>query len=183
MSPLNKAATRVKSNAHYTCQECGSTEYVQAHHLVPGDDSTLVSLCAECHSRKHPDIPKQLFFQKRQQPYWNNKSAGTLARQWGVCSRTVIRAARKANILPGDLSLLDEATIKSNIHTPHHRIPQSYTTQQENPNIFLTAPELASLLNIHINTVRKFIKQGQLKAIKLAEGSRWRIPWRLVNSI
>ena len=75
----NLAAIRVKSNANYICQECGSTELIQAHHQVPGDDSSLVVLCAECHSQKHPNLPKALFFSNNHQPYWHNKSASSLA--------------------------------------------------------------------------------------------------------
>jgi hypothetical protein len=32
----NLAAIRVKANARYTCQECGSTELIQAHHEILG---------------------------------------------------------------------------------------------------------------------------------------------------
>ena len=102
----NLAAIKVKANAHYTCQECSSTELIQAHHKIPGDDDSLVVLCAECHSRKHPDLPKALFFNKGIQPYWHNKSAGSLARELKVHPRTIIRAARKFGILQGELSFL-----------------------------------------------------------------------------
>jgi len=190
MSPLNKVATRVKSNAHYTCQECGSTEFIQSHHIVPGDDTTLICICGECHSRKHPNIAKKLFFQKCHQPYWTNKSAATLAKELGVCPRTIIRAARKARIPAGPLSALDEVAIKNNIHKIQHRAPQEaryrllppFTTQQEQADSFLTAPELADLLHIHINTVRKYIAAKQIQAIKLADHSRWRIPWKSDNN-
>jgi hypothetical protein len=92
----------VKVNANYTCSRCGSTENVQAHHQVPGDDSTLVVLCGECHSLEHPEVPKGLITCiKSHQPYWVNKSASTLAKELGVHSRTVIRASRKLGIGKG----------------------------------------------------------------------------------
>jgi hypothetical protein len=88
---------------------------IQAHHVIPGDDSSLVPLCAECHSLKHPDLPRALFFSKRLQPYWYNKSAASLAKEINVHPRTVIRAATRLGILKGELSVEDEARIKSNI--------------------------------------------------------------------
>jgi len=107
----NNASTIAKSNAHYTCIECGATELISAHHKVPGDDSTLVCLCAECHSKKHPDVPKLLFFCGRVQPYWSNKSASTLAKANGVHPRTIIRIAHRLNIPKGTLTANDEKRI------------------------------------------------------------------------
>lgn len=40
----NLVMVRIKANAKYICQECGSTELIQAHHRIPGDDSSLVVL-------------------------------------------------------------------------------------------------------------------------------------------
>ena len=95
-------AVRVKSNANYVCQECGSTELIQAHHQIKGDDDSLIVLCANCHSKKHPKVPKPLFFvAKVRQPYWWNISASTIAKQIDVCSRTVIRKARRLGIPTG----------------------------------------------------------------------------------
>ena len=111
----NSAAIRVKVKANYICAECGSTELIQAHHERPGDDSSMVPLCAECHSKKHPELPKTLFFNKTQQPYWFNKSAGSIAKELGVHSRTVIRASKRLGILKGELSTEDENLIKANI--------------------------------------------------------------------
>ena len=51
-----------KANAGYICQECGSAKFIQAHHRIPRDDTSIIVLCAECHSKKHPDVPKALFF-------------------------------------------------------------------------------------------------------------------------
>ena len=42
-------------------------------------------------------------------------------------------------------------------------------------NGLLTAPEVAVRLKLHINTVRRYIKDGKLKAFKYADNSRWRI--------
>ena len=88
----------------------------QAHHKIPGEDSSLVALCAECHSKKHPDLPKSLFFKSKSlQPYWHNKSASSLAKELGIHPRTVIRAARRLEISPGELSPWDEELIRNNI--------------------------------------------------------------------
>lgn len=111
---LKLSAVQVKSNANYTCRQCGSTELVQGHHRIPGDDSTLIALCAECHSQKHPDVPKALFFSANQQPYWHNKSASSIARELQVHSRTVIRAARRLGVPLGFLTDEGEQLIKSN---------------------------------------------------------------------
>ncbi len=109
------AALKTKANAKYTCQECGSTELIQAHHEIRGDDNSLIALCALCHCHRHPDLPRALFFNKRSQPYWWSKSAASLAKALGICSRTVIRAARKLNILPGELTAYNEELIRNNI--------------------------------------------------------------------
>lgn len=109
------AATRTKSNARYTCQECEATELIQAHHEIPGEDNSLIALCADCHSKKHPNLSRALFFSKNHQPYWYNKSASTLAKGLGVNSRTVIRTAKKLQIARGDLSHRDEQLLKANI--------------------------------------------------------------------
>ena len=42
-------------------------------------------------------------------------------------------------------------------------------------NGLYTAPEVAIRLKLHINTVRKYIKEGKLKAFKYSDNSRWRI--------
>jgi len=97
----------------YTCQECGATELIQAHHEIPGDDSSLVVLCAECHSKRHPDLPRGLFFDKYLQPYWYNKSASSIAKELGVHPRTIVRVAKRLNIAHGELSTKDQARIKN----------------------------------------------------------------------
>ncbi len=104
---VDMVSLRVKSNAKYTCQECGSTEFIQGHHQIPRDDSTIIPLCADCHSKKHPDVPVRSFFNKSHQPYWENISAASLARQLGKHPRTIYRIAKKLGITKGVLS--DEA--------------------------------------------------------------------------
>lgn len=98
------ASIRAKSNVHYTCQECGSTEFIQAHHQIPHDDSSIIVLCAVCHSRKHPDVPLGLFFNKNGQPYWENISASSLASELNRHPRTIYRIAKKLNIAKGILT-------------------------------------------------------------------------------
>lgn len=111
----NILAHRVKSNAHYRCEECGSTEYIQAHHRIPKDDSTLMVLCAECHGKKHPNVPHKLFFTSNCQPYWTNVSASTLAREAGVHPRTIWRLIKRLNIKKGCLSDETRALIKDEL--------------------------------------------------------------------
>lgn len=107
-----RVSTQVKANARYICQECGSTEFIQGHHQKAGDDSTIICLCAECHSQKHPNLPRALFFSERHQPYWFNKSASSLAKEIGVHPRTIIRLAKKYGVLSGELTTKDELFIK-----------------------------------------------------------------------
>ena len=112
---LDTGTMHAKGVDKYTCQECGSTELVSGHHRIPGDDSTIVTLCAEHHSRKHPDVPRALFFcVKVVQPYWPNMSAGSLAKRFGCHSRTIIRRSRDLAIPMGfDLSEEDQVRLGS----------------------------------------------------------------------
>jgi hypothetical protein len=112
----NIAAIKAKRNAHYICQECGATDSIQIHHRIPGDDSTIIVLCGECHSKKHPEVPKSLFLSIRRQRYWFNKSASSLARELRVHPRTIIRTAKRLKIYHGELNSQDEELIKTNIH-------------------------------------------------------------------
>ena len=111
----------VKANANYICSQCGSTENIQAHHRVPGDDSTLIVLCAECHSIEHPEVPKSLITCiKSHQPYWKNKSASTVAKELGVHSRTVVRNARKLGITRGFIQKDDISKLVSSVSNGHN---------------------------------------------------------------
>ena len=63
---MGKWARIVKRNANYTCQECGSTDLVQAHDPT-GEHTDIekgICLCASCHADKHPDLPRELFLSK-----------------------------------------------------------------------------------------------------------------------
>lgn len=125
---------KIKANSKYICQQCGGTENIQAHHEIPGDDSSLICLCAECHSQRHPNMPKALFFNKRLQPYWHNKSASALAREWGIHPQTIIRAAKKLGIQSGELSSWDEQLILLNIPKLQYKKPKKrkyYQTIEE----------------------------------------------------
>jgi hypothetical protein len=35
------------------CSKCGSEEKIHAHHVIPGDDSSLIPLCKSCHASLH----------------------------------------------------------------------------------------------------------------------------------
>ena len=115
------SSTIVKSNSHYTCIECGSTEFIQAHHQIPKDDDSLIALCAVCHSKRHPKVPRKLFLSQNNQPYFTNISASSIARELKVHPRTVWRTLKKLGISPGLLSQIDEnllrVTITNSFHT------------------------------------------------------------------
>ncbi len=108
-----------KTNANYTCQECGATELIQSHHQVKGDDNSLIALCANCHSKKHPHVPHGLFFNKQNQKYWYNISASSIARSAGCHSRTIIRKAKRLGLLdkrvllPTDIELIKSKVRRS----------------------------------------------------------------------
>jgi 5-methylcytosine-specific restriction endonuclease McrA len=52
------------SRDNYQCTECGATQDLEVHHIVPrrlggpDDPSNLITLCAACHSRLHGTAPK-----------------------------------------------------------------------------------------------------------------------------
>ena len=119
-----------KVRANYTCEECGSTEYVQAHHIVPQrDDSPLVCLCAKCHSEKHPDVPIGLFFNEKQQPTCPNISTNSLSGKLDCHNRIVIRHARKLRIPFGE-PISDE-----NLALLRSTIGKSLTAWEHNKNV------------------------------------------------
>ena len=160
----NSVAIGVKANAYFTCRECGSTELIQAHHEIPGDDDSLVSLCAECHSRKHPDVPKALFFSNIQQPYWHNKSASSLAKELGAHPRTIIRAAKRLGILPGELSPWDEELIRSNIKPIGRRIirmDNNNEVRKLRTQLMLDQQEFADVMAVDKGTVSRWERGKQ----------------------
>jgi len=118
----NTVPFKVKARDYYACVQCGSMEMVQAHHRIPGDGSSMITLCADCHSKEHPDIPRAFFFIKNHQPYWYNKPAASLAREWDVCSRTVIRAAKILDIPTGELSAWDEELLWLHVLSSRERM-------------------------------------------------------------
>ena len=123
----NTAAEKAKVKAAYACQECGSKELIHTHHEIPGDDESIVVLCAHCHAKKHPDVPLELFLNschKGRSPYWQNKTAAALAKQLGRHSRTIVRRARRFNIPRGELKPLDEALIKCKLREYSPRVPR-----------------------------------------------------------
>lgn len=110
-SMILNSTKRTKMLAGFKCVECGATEQLQAHHVIPGDNSTLICLCAECHANKHPEVPRNLILSKNSQPYWENISAASLAKTIGYSSRTVIRHSRRLGIKKGILSDEDRAIL------------------------------------------------------------------------
>lgn len=176
----NSVAVKVKSNASYICQECGSTELIQAHHEIPGNDNSLIALCSACHSRRHPDVPRSLFFNQTNQPYWNNKSASSIARELGVHPRTIIRAARKLQIPVGHLSPFDEELIKNNVpkmqwgRPKPNKIGQRQLVRERRAPIteftlitdaFLSVPETANEFRETESTINRWIEANKLIAI------------------
>jgi hypothetical protein len=72
-------------------------------------------------------VPLELFLNschKRRSPYWQNKSAASLAKELGVHPRTVIRRAKKFSIPRGELKPLDKALIKFKIREYSPRVPK-----------------------------------------------------------
>jgi len=68
----NKAAHRKWANKVKEgideCEKCGSEEDLHAHHIIPvaidpelrDDPENGVAICAECHSKEHPNVPEKL---------------------------------------------------------------------------------------------------------------------------
>lgn len=102
-------SVKVKARFNFTCAECGSTENIQAHDPTKthSDWYSGIALCGDCHSRKHPNIPKKLFIKKHHQPMWPNISASSLAKKLCCHNRTIIRRAQKLGI-PFGMPLTEE---------------------------------------------------------------------------
>jgi hypothetical protein len=118
----SKASLITKANANYTCSLCGATERIQSHHRIPKDDLTLISLCAICHHKQHPKMALGLFTSNVQQPYWHNKSMSTIAREMGVCSRTIARIVKRLDIPRGVLLEYDEDRIRGSIRKGNGKV-------------------------------------------------------------
>jgi len=125
----------VRAKANFTCQKCGSREFIQAHdptgrHIDVNDG---VCLCASCHADCHPDTPRKLFFKQQNHAYWSNVSASKLAKEWGYHPRTVIRAIKRLNIpLFGYLTDEDRARLQTYVNSswPYKRVMESMGGQQ-----------------------------------------------------
>lgn len=177
---MSTRGTQIKSNARYTCQECGSTEFIQAHHQIPKDDDSLIALCAICHSKKHPDLPLGLFFSINHQPYWHNKSASSLAKECGVHPRTIIRIALRLHIAKGILSSESETQIRQ-ITAPRPIKIKVYKyrieNRQDTERIFMTLKsshvqflrERAKKYNISVSAVTDLIIEDFISQDKLRE--------------
>lgn len=92
------AIQRAKTRDKFTCQECGSKHKVQAHHNIRGDDTSLITLCAECHSKRHPNISKLLFLNSNhvEEPKTSMKE---LIKQYGDTNKAILNSIlhQKAN--------------------------------------------------------------------------------------
>jgi len=93
---------KIKGKYDFVCNECGSMENIQAHDPTGFHTNWRqgIALCGDCHSKQHPDVPKDLFLPSTHQPYWPNISARALAEEFGVHSRTIIRRAKRLAISP-----------------------------------------------------------------------------------
>jgi hypothetical protein len=166
-----KWAAIVKSNALYTCIECGSTENIQAHdpthlHIDPKDGQCL---CGKHHADKHPEVPRNLFTtNKMQQPYWENKSAASLAKEIGVHPRTIYRAVKKLSINKGVLSPRDETNIRQSVHSKTKLIDPIKATHFYKPEMIADIEKLArresvSCSEIVRTAIQEFLKRTARK--------------------
>lgn len=146
----------VKARYDWTCAKCGSVENIQAHDPTQQHINWRVgiALCGKCHAKEHPNIPSNLFLTSRQQPYWPNISARTLAKEMRCSSRTVIRRARLLNIPSG--KTLTEKDKELIIGQPYNNITQ-----------YLTIKEIANRLGVHPQTVNYWRWTGKLKMRRL----------------
>ena len=98
----------VRSRDNWTCQKCGRTEYLQAHHFDAPKDYPLfanlpdngITLCVYCHADVHPEVPRNLFIAnviKAEKA--GCISAGKLAKELDIRPETVARKAVKLGIL------------------------------------------------------------------------------------
>lgn len=84
-------AKAVLKRDQYQCQRCGSTEQLQAHHILPYAKaptkrlvlSNGVTLCATCHSKAHPELPAYLFFTHYKDAHKNQKTTTKRSKKAG----------------------------------------------------------------------------------------------------
>ena len=164
-----KANIIAKSNSYYCCQECGATEYIQAHHQILKDDSSIIVLCANCHSLKHPLVPKNFFINKRHQLYWHNKSASSLAKEIGCHPRTIIRRARTLGIPPGQISD-EQIKLLAVWRIPKQKIIKlsSEATMKLREFLGWTQEKLAREVGISMSTLTRW-ESGKTKPSPLAK--------------
>lgn len=153
-------ATKVKAHYDYLCAECDSDENIQAHDPTEQhkDWTVGIALCGNCHSKKHPDVPRELFLSSSHQSYsyWPNISARALSREIGCHNRTVIRAAKKLKILMGsNLSDIDKQRIKDSCTRRRVLEVRSYKVE---PKVYALAQERAKKNNTTLSKlVRDFV--------------------------
>lgn len=165
----NLVSVKVKANSNYTCQECGSTEKVQAHHEIPSNDDSLIPLCAKCHSKRHPNVPKALFFANKNQPYWPNISAATIAKRIGCHSRTIIRRAKTLNIPLGiELSNSNRNLLLNTLLQPKLLTKDSRDIKDLRKCARMTLQKMAAYLGVAKSTVHRWEK-GESKPSQLAQ--------------
>ncbi|KKN34681.1 hypothetical protein LCGC14_0791080 [marine sediment metagenome] len=85
------AIIKVKVRDNYSCQECGSREKIQGHHKIKNDDDSLITLCALCHSKSHPDMPQALFLNSNHvtEP---KLSMLEISNQYGITSKPALHS-------------------------------------------------------------------------------------------
>lgn len=151
-------ALLAKAKAGWKCERCASTEFIAAHHQIPRDDSSIIVLCGECHSKEHPKVPKPLFFAKSNQPYWVNRSAASIAKWLKVHPRTIIRRARKLGIGSGyiyepGLNILAEDNAKRK--------------KEAMPKIKRPLPNTLRAYGRNVNSIKLYIPKRLCKAFDI----------------
>lgn len=157
-------AVKVKAKFNYTCARCGSTENIQAHDPTGShaDWREGIALCGGCHSKEHPNVPKELFLISGHQPYWPNISARTLSKELGYHNRTIIRRAKKLGIPSGiPLSVNNKKRIAE---ASLSNITAELRAKYKNA---LTLKDVAEYLKVADRTLRRWIHDGKLKALNL----------------
>lgn len=95
----------VRERDKWKCQECGSSDYPQAHHIEHHDNKNSnpengITLCVYCHADKHPEVPRNLFIANIIKAEKEGCiSAGQLANELEVHPRTIVRHARKLGLI------------------------------------------------------------------------------------
>ena len=182
-------SARVRANAGWKCERCGSEEALQAHHQK---DGTGISLCSRCHAWQHINLTN-LIMTAPVRP-WPNQTANGLARRFGVCNRTIIRRARRLQVPFGipistenidkigktvrprngiaNYSTEDIERIRNSIATCHTKRGIGATTTQK--RLTYSVDEAAAVLGVNRVTVYEAIHNGTIPVIRF--GRRMLIP-------